>query len=249
MSTILKALRKLEEEKRTAVPRDLPGQVLAERVVTPRRTRSAWLVATGVAGGLLLAVMVGAGVVWLKGTAPEFRQNEKALPTAGVVDTASPVPVQPQEPLPATPVEAKPKGPQVAPSSDSVKDNTPDAPAMVASTASVPPAALSRPAMSTDRNTPEQGSNTVPAGGVPPREQATTGVVLPPPAVTWTAPRLLVTEIFSANAAGGRMALVNGLPVMEGTRVEDALVKEIRAGEVLFEIDGRSVAVPLHPGE
>jgi hypothetical protein len=73
--------------------------------------------------------------------------------------------------------------------------------------------------------------------------------VLPPSGAGWTAPHLRVTEIFPANAAGGRMALVNGLPVMEGTRVDDALVREIRAGEVLFEIDGRSVTVPLHSGE
>jgi len=41
------------------------------------------------------------------------------------------------------------------------------------------------------------------------------------------------------------MAVVNGLPVMDGTMVEDAVVEEIRADHVLFLIQGKVVAVPL----
>jgi hypothetical protein len=41
------------------------------------------------------------------------------------------------------------------------------------------------------------------------------------------------------------MAVVNGLPVMAGTMVEDAVVEEIRADRVLFLIQGKVVAVPL----
>jgi hypothetical protein len=54
-----------------------------------------------------------------------------------------------------------------------------------------------------------------------------------------------VTEIFPASEGSGRMAVVNGLPVMEGTRVDGSLVREIRSGEVLFEVDGNNVVVPL----
>jgi len=41
----------------------------------------------------------------------------------------------------------------------------------------------------------------------------------------------------------------HGLPVMEGTRVEGFLVKEIRAGEVLFEGNGSNIVVPLRRGD
>jgi hypothetical protein len=89
-----------------------------------------------------------------------------------------------------------------------------------------------------------------PAVPLPTGEQVNVAeIVLPPPGKVWAAPTLLVTEIFPASAAGGRMALVNGLPVMEGTRVDGALVIEIRAGEVLFESAGRSIAVPLRTAE
>jgi len=41
------------------------------------------------------------------------------------------------------------------------------------------------------------------------------------------------------------MAVVNGLPVMEGTMVADAVVEEIRADRVMFLIQGKVVTVPL----
>lgn len=249
MSTILKALRKLEEEKRMASPRDLPGQVLTERVAAPRRARSALLLVTGVATGLLLAILGGAGVFWLKGPAPEVSPHQQVLPAASAVESSGPLAVLPQERLPATPVEAKPTRSPVAPGSDAVKDRPHHGPATTTTAtlpAAVPPTVLARP----DRHVPEQGGSALPAGeGATVAQASVASTVLPPPGAVWTAPHLQVTEIFPANAAGGRMALVNGLPVMEGTRVDNALVKEVRAGEVLFEIDGRSVAVPLRPVE
>ena len=67
---------------------------------------------------------------------------------------------------------------------------------------------------------------------------------IPAPGQQWAAPHLTVSDIVPASG-GGHMAIVNGLPVMEGTMVDDAVVREIRAGLVVFEIDGKSVAVPL----
>jgi hypothetical protein len=60
---------------------------------------------------------------------------------------------------------------------------------------------------------------------------------------------LKVTEIFAVTSGEGRMAMVNGLPVMEGSRVDDALVREIRDGEILFEIAGQMIVVPLRAGD
>jgi hypothetical protein len=245
MSTILKALRKLEEEKRAAAPGDLPGQVLAGRTAAPRRARSAQLVAAGVAGGLLLAVLALAGITWLQKPAPDASLVQEALPAAAAVETLATMPVQPQEQSPATPAAAGPTASQGAPGPGAAKDYPRAAPVKTAVPAS-PPAVLSRPGALTGRDEPAQAASMAPAVPLPAVEQVNVAdIVLPPPGKVWTAPALLVTEIFPANAAGGRMALVNGLPVMEGTRVDGALVKEIRAGEVLFESDGRSFAVPL----
>jgi general secretion pathway protein B len=67
---------------------------------------------------------------------------------------------------------------------------------------------------------------------------------IPPAGRQWTAPHLEVSDILGVAGSDGRMAVVNGLPVMEGTRVENALVKEIRDSQVIFEIDGRNIVVP-----
>ena len=84
-----------------------------------------------------------------------------------------------------------------------------------------------------------------PAVAAPGRiEQVVSPGQLPPAGRQWTAPQLEVSDILGGTGSGSRMAVVNGLPVMEGTRVDNALVKEIRDGQVLFEIDGRSVVVP-----
>jgi hypothetical protein len=69
---------------------------------------------------------------------------------------------------------------------------------------------------------------------------------IPAPGQQWTAPHLEVSDILPATA-GERMAIVNGLPVMAGTMVDDALVREIHADRVVFVIDGKTVAVPLEP--
>ena len=50
--------------------------------------------------------------------------------------------------------------------------------------------------------------------------------------------RLNVTEIFYQDAVNS-MAVVNDLPVMVGSHVDSAVVTEIRADRVLFEIDGK----------
>jgi hypothetical protein len=68
---------------------------------------------------------------------------------------------------------------------------------------------------------------------------------IPPPGQQWSTAHLEVTEIFPPSAGSGWMAVVNGLPVMAGTMVEDAVVEEIRADRVLFLIQGKVVAVPL----
>lgn len=54
----------------------------------------------------------------------------------------------------------------------------------------------------------------------------------------------LVSEIVYL-ADGGSMAVVNDLPVMEGTMVDGALLKQILADRIVLELDGRQVEVGL----
>ena len=68
---------------------------------------------------------------------------------------------------------------------------------------------------------------------------------IPSPGQQWVAPpQLKVSEIFPP-AGGERMAIVNGLPVMVGTMVEEAMVEEIHDDRVIVSIDGKQVALPL----
>jgi hypothetical protein len=67
---------------------------------------------------------------------------------------------------------------------------------------------------------------------------------IPAPGQQWSAPHLVVSDILPSSG-GERMAIVNGLPVMTGTFVEEAEVREIHPDRVVFEIDGKSVVVPL----
>ena len=56
-----------------------------------------------------------------------------------------------------------------------------------------------------------------------------------------------VTEIFYADEKGASMAVVNDLPVMEGTLVDGAMLKEIHPDHIIFEIEGFQLNVPLIP--
>ena len=56
---------------------------------------------------------------------------------------------------------------------------------------------------------------------------------------------LLVSEIFYSEDPNNSMAVVNDLPVMVGSFVETAEVKEILADSVRFDIQGTIYSVPL----
>lgn len=68
---------------------------------------------------------------------------------------------------------------------------------------------------------------------------------IPAPGQEWVAPPQLSVSDILPPTAGERMAIVNGLPVMAGTMVEEALVEEIHDDRVVFVIGGKRVTVPL----
>ncbi len=233
MSTILKALKKLEEEKRAAAPETLLGQILVDRGARRRPARSVLLVSAGVAGGLLLALLAGSGIFWLKSPSP-------------VASVAAPA-----QPLPAEPTVVAAAEPGAAASSPAAPGAKVLSEITTAVDRPVPAAPVLPQAVTVPLGTGEQ----VPAGLAPagrdmsPQQVRVDGPQLPPAGQPRAALNLEISEIFPASDAGGAMALVNGLPVMEGTWVDDALVKEIRRGEVLFEIAGRTVVVPLRTAD
>jgi hypothetical protein len=228
MSTILKALKKLEEEQRAAAQQPLARQILADRGPGVRPLRHRSLVAAGAAGGLLVALLVMIAVYWLPERGP----------------TAS-VPADPATTRPAIANSAAPAAGSVpAPAAGlPMADPAPPVPAKPVTGPAQPVAPAAGPVGSKGEGGP--------AGKVEESvgETVLTSPRIPPAGREGSAPHLVVSDILPGSGAGGRMAVVNGLPVMEGTRIDNALVKEIRADRVLFAIDGRNVTVEVRAGQ
>jgi len=245
MSSILKALKKLEEEQagRPAAVNRLRsgGQFLASHGA--RHWRPWLLVAGGVGCGLLLA-----GGAYLLSSHPDPRPLPAPAPNAAVSSGPTPpvaktTPVfTPAAPPPHEPVKGAPPQAAVVP-----PPVVATSPAVAASPAPVRPVAAvpaSPPPVATTAPQPAPGT----AGTSPAPEAVKELQVehreIPAPGQQWIAPHLEVSDILPASG-GGRMAIVNGLPVMEGTMVENAVVREIGATQVVFDIAGKSIVVPV----
>ena len=244
MSTILKALKKLEDEKRAAVPVNLAARIVAESSTVRRSSQSVLLITAGATGGLLLAAAVICGWFWLRSAEPDGGPVKVAelVPSAPLAPVAAPAPISEH---PAT----SSQGSVVNASSRAVGNAAEQRPiaapapssARLSEAAPVPP--LPAP---TGPSVPAQLAVATPPTGEPaPPEIIVTDRQIPPPGQQWSTPHLAVTEIFPPSAGSDWMAVVNGLPVMAGTMVEDAVVEEIRADRVLFLIQGKVVGVPL----
>ena len=244
MSTILKALKKLEDEKRAAAPVDLAARLVAASSVTRRSSQSVLLVAAGATGGLLLTVALICGWFWMRSTEPDGISAQVAAPVRSALPAPAAVPTPVNRQL-ASSGEGVVAGTLNRPAGIAAKPHSaePPAPDPARLTVTAPPQPLPPP--------PAQiapahlASATPPVHEAPPPEVMVTDRQIPPPGQQWSTPHLAVTEIFPPSAGSGWMAVVNGLPVMEGTMVEDAVVDEIRADRVLFLIQGKVVAVPL----
>ena len=225
MSSILKALRKLEEEKRGGkleapdLRVDQGQSVAASKSLLPL-----------IVGVVLGALIVGLIFFWPTGTPqkPDVVQSETPTALSPVIEppVASP---QVVTDLPPAPQTAKPLQVTTAPAKPE---------------ASVTPV-VSEPVVSRPVHmTPAPADIAKPAAPV----EVVVQQELPPETVALPdGIRLNVTEIFYQDAVNS-MAVVNDLPVMVGSHVDAAVVTEIRADRVLFEIDGKvySVSTP-HP--
>lgn len=242
MSSILKALKKLEEEqagRQSSLPTGAGGQF----VTASRAGQPVLLLICGVGAGLLLAV----GLYALLGRSgsdhpvvsvrPEQAPSVAATPAQPQISTPQAGPVAVRSPAPA--VLSRPETPARAPGN---RANAIPAPAPV----KIEPPIVRQPASRIVTATAGEVSRVAAAEihANPVEQVQIERREIPAPGQQWSVANLVVSDVL-ATAEGGRMAIINGLPVMEGTMVEDALVREIHPDHVLFVIDGKSVAVPL----
>jgi hypothetical protein len=252
MSSILKALKKLEEEKaakqghRIDITRDIFGA--AQQPVTGPR----WpLMAAGAAGAVALGV-VGYLFFAKPGTRPtpppvptETRLRAEGPSPAPAVEPLKAVPQQPQDtrpvapkpvptkvasPAPSKAVATRPKAPVSAttrPAKDTAK---PKAPAP----SPVPVISANHPVLSNPPVPPQQVKQAVPVATAP----------SPAPAATAT-PKITVTGIAYNKEAAERLAVINGVPVGEGKSVSGVKVEEIMPDKVRFSSGQKSFEVQV----
>ena len=226
MSSILKALRKLEEEKRGG---KLEAPDLRVDQGQPAAVGKSFL-------PLIVGVVLGALIVGLL----------FFLPT---VSTRKPDVVQSEPPTAATP--------ESAPAVDSQQVVTDPPPlqetaknTQITSTLAKPESpvlpGVNEPVAPSTQSLSYQGLNECLLllrllHSQPHRSRLLSKrMILPEPLPDGI--NLVVTEIFYQDAVNS-MAVVNDLPVMVGSHVDSAVVSEISADQVLFEIDGKVFVV------
>ena len=234
MSSILKALRKLEEEKRGAKLEAPDLRVDQGRPDAAGRTFVP--LAIGTVSGIVLV-----GLFFLWPTGPQ--QVRDLLPSenpASAAPTNSSAQHLPQtvveKPVVAVPATALPR--TSAPASP--VPETPVAPSAAVSEPVVPRAepATSSIAASLSQSTERTGdAATAQQSGIVAQQELSPDSAKLPAGIS-----LLVSEIFYLDDINS-MVVVNDLPVMIGSHVDSAVVTAIHADRVLFEIDGKAYAV------
>lgn len=239
MSSILKALRKLEEEKRG-------GKLKAPdlRVDQGRPDTSARPLVPLVIGAVSGMVLVGLIFLWLTG--PQAKRdlllNDTRVPATPVNTQAQRLPqTVVEQPLVSVPDATLPR--PFAPDS-----GVAETPVLPAATASEPAKATSEPVSNSTAAIHVQGTGRTSAATTSQQSVIDVQQDLSPATAELPAGiNLLVSEIFYQDDVNS-MAVVNDLPVMIGSHVDSAVVTEIHADRVLFQIDGQVYTVkPLQP--
>ncbi len=244
MSSILKALKKLDAEKHSA---DAAGPDLSSTQEATAAPARPWLPLA--AGAVLGALLVASFIVWSK--APEQIAPVPATATA-VPSTGKAIPVQDPGP-PSQPVSAHGSQPQ-APSSPAASREA------VLPVASSVQATAGDSQVQTEVLPPErhQGAPVAPARKADVRRtpaavagdvQTAKSVPLPKPGPAPAVPlpqlNLRVSDIFFQENNSDSMAVVNDLPVMEGTKIEGAIVEKILVDRIIFRVGSQRHEVLL----
>lgn len=226
MSSILKALQKLEQEK--ATHRQGAPDVAAD-IVKPAaaRQRSPWLIPAAMAGMTILTVIVTYALMGgfsRRNPAPVAAVPPIVSPPQGIASTVTPAVspvteiISPTKPIPDN---RKNQGQNQA---------APELPAGTAVPQQAPPR---HPAL------PLPEPQDQPAPPVQAKVEPVTQPATPP------LPALKVTGIAWQKDNASRLAMINGAAVLEGGMVEGARVEEIFPDKVRFTMGKRIIEVPL----
>ena len=224
MSSILKALKKLEEEK--TVRRDRPVDVARGILrVTPEARKSGWVLPVSVTGAAVAAALLTFVAVGGR-TSPDG----ETVPVSSPQVTADSATTRHRAP---EPVLSSKSGPgedkiviDVAPeSAGKMKRVLPSAPVLAYPRPSQrPPAAAKKSSSSAEVLAPERADRELPVN-----------VEVPPqPLSDRPLPMLKVSGIAWQKGSSDRFAVVNGMSVTEGTTVDGARVEEIFLDKVRF---------------
>lgn len=230
MSSILKAIRKAEDEKR-AGDSVAPDLMVDHGQSTPK-SRPAMLfpLSIGVVVGVLLA---GAGILMLddgsNSTLEANKDNRAGLQEAPSV-VAERAPLLSNKQVVADGHAEKPLAPDAAGADEIVKKEV----------------IVSEPV---HRIADDRTAKVVnPTTSKPEEAKVKKTVANTEPAQTFSVPpgvHLVVSEIYYQEDDASSMAVVNDLPVMMGTYVDSAIVTAINKNSVMFELDGNSFLVPV----
>ncbi|NJD92334.1 MAG: hypothetical protein FIA91_12630 [Geobacter sp.] len=229
MSSILKALKKLEEEKLTPDDEPRRGKVSSDILRQPREKRANSRLLLGIAIiGVLIVILL---ITLLLRPAPK----EASLPAPAATVPPVPAPSAGQQPLPASVPEVQkapllPAQPAMPLPATGAKAARP----LPQETVSLPEPA--RAPVTRKFPLPElPGSEPLPAQAVPPKQ-------LPkPPAQTVenSEPRLTLSGIAWNKDSAERIAIINGQPASTGSHIGGAVVEEILPDRVRLSSKGR----------
>lgn len=249
MSSILKALRKIEEEKRVAnhAAPDL-------RMDQGHSGKKALPYLPLVAGVALGAVCVSLFSLWFSSDNPDVAIQSQQQPTLSAVDSKQDVP--PAFEATEEVVETSSEKPQ----SVSVQEPIIEPVAENVKVREVIMPEETMPVLSLQAEPKKQEPKIVPEKKAPLPEVvvsesvttniATTAIAEPSvvkPKVLPEGVLLKVSETFYHDDPANSMAVVNDLPVMIGTFVDSAVVQEIHSDKVVFKIDAHTYDVPVTP--
>ncbi|HEY6871459.1 MAG TPA: general secretion pathway protein GspB [Geobacteraceae bacterium] len=221
MSSILEALRKLEEEK--AARRGVGGAIAGKVTATSRRgrRRPAWLVPAGMAAVAVVAVLATYAAMGGFSPRPGGSVAGKVPEPASVTVTVPAPRVDAQAGMQSDPPRVRPQSPVRREAGAGA-----DAPQLSAAAkhSSIP--SPSRP-------------ETTPAQAAPPPETA----------ASTAPPELNVTGIAWQKDSASRLAVVNGASIAEGASISGARVKEILPDRIIFSFNNKEFEVYLGKGE
>lgn len=249
MSSILKALKKLEEQNRAGRE---PSSGLPA-TPSPVRRPAVW---RGVGFGVVAGLLAGGLLVWLllgRSVAPPIAEVI-AVPAPDVpAPLATVVAVAKEQPAPPMPTDKDAgEDPPTAPQKSPAEVAPPPSAAPVVKAAPVRPPAVTPapPAVVTARATLDAADLNA-ARELP--EVRMESFEIPPAGFERAAPRpagpppFLVSEIVYEAGSNHNLAVINDLPAMEGTVVDGALLRRILSDRVILVIDGQDIEVPVTP--